>query len=539
MYVHSRNRWKIQQGDLIVLKDLWQQQDERTRTILVLVVLFALGFGLRLYRLAEYPPYVDEYIHTRRAIELLDNHIVEWDRAYLTVTLPVYLSYRIFGISLWASRLPMVIINMLAIFPLFVLGNKVDRKVGYLAVGLFAVGPWIIAAGRTVRDYAIVPVFFYLVVALLVDLLDWSGQTLKQYLGRHKFRIIILGLILGYVIFDKTSVLKIAVALYGIFGLLIVLKVLKQKPPLKTTIFIVIVGLLLVALIVKQTGIINRYLRSGEIFYGTTNRYWKVLVTSELKQWYYIAPLGYLILLGACYLAVRIVISGYKKADFAILFCILAFAANFIYLTFFVRTPRIPARIRYGVLMEYWYLVVIAIVVFRVYQIAGERLQKPAMLVVHLGTLGLLINVPGIWTAITYPGGGRSPITGDQHYLVDSAYEFLVANLTEDDILLSDVLKQYDQLNGNQLHPRETVSLLRLVFEQSEVGAVIDRNPCGWVAASPNIPDDRLKLPHEDFTFDGKQVRYYGELDEIYLWQWMPISPNSDTIPCNVGIPDG
>ena len=94
-------------------------------------------------------------------------------------------------------------------------------------------------------------------------------------------------------------------------------------------------------------------------------------------------------------------------------------------------------------------------------------------------------------------------------------------------------------MNGNQLHPRETVSLLRLVFEQSEVGAVIDRNPCGWVAASPNIPDDRLKLPHEDFTFDGKQVRYYGELDEIYLWQWMPISPNSDTIPCNVGIPDG
>ena len=264
-----------------MLRDFWQRRDDPTKTVLILLGIFALGLALRLYGLAGYPPYIDEYIHTSDAVDLYVNHNFEWNRAYLTVTLPIYLSYLIFGVSLWASRLPMVIINMLAIFPLFALGKKIDQKLGYLAVGLFVLNPWAIAAARPARDYAIVPAFFYLATVLLIDLFDWDGQTLRQYLIKYKFQIVILALVLGYVLFDHQSVLKITLALYGIFGLLAVLKALKQKPSLKMMIVVLVASTLLVVLLAENSDVISRYLRTGRLLGGMAA---EVARSSELED---------------------------------------------------------------------------------------------------------------------------------------------------------------------------------------------------------------------------------------------------------------
>jgi predicted membrane-bound mannosyltransferase len=154
-------------------KDTWL-------TVAFLLICFIIGLGLRLYNLGGFPAYVDEYLHMSTAIGIIKGNPVEYFRAFLTVSLPVYLSYRIFGISLWAGRLPMVLINMLAIFPLYLLGRKINKGVGYLSVLLFMFSPWIIADSRTVRDYAVVPLFFYLAAVLLIDLLDWDRLSFMQ-----------------------------------------------------------------------------------------------------------------------------------------------------------------------------------------------------------------------------------------------------------------------------------------------------------------------------------------------------------------------
>jgi len=176
-----------------------------------------------------FPPFVDEYAQIHTAIAIYLGQPVDYTRSFLTVSLPVYLSYRIFGMSLWAGRLPMVLINMMAIFPLYFLVKKINKGAAYISVLLYVFSPWIIAVSRNVREYAVVPLFFYLDALVLIDLLDWDGLSLKNYLQRHFYRIAMAGLILGYAIFDYHSVLKIIVALYGIFGILAILKLLKSN----------------------------------------------------------------------------------------------------------------------------------------------------------------------------------------------------------------------------------------------------------------------------------------------------------------------
>ena len=131
-------------------------------TALILIGFFILGLTLRLINLDQYPPYVDEYIHTHTAFGVMSGLPMTWNRAFLSVTVPVLLSYKLFGITLWAARFPMVVFNMLAIFPLYFLGKKVNKTVGFISVFLFTLNPWIIAASRTVREYAVIPLYFFL-----------------------------------------------------------------------------------------------------------------------------------------------------------------------------------------------------------------------------------------------------------------------------------------------------------------------------------------------------------------------------------------
>ena len=177
-------------------------------TALILVGFFVFGLGLRLINLDQYPPYVDEYIHTHTAFGVISGLPMTWNRAFLPVTLPVIISYRLFGVNLWAARLPMVVFNMLAIFPLYFIGKKVNKNIGFISIFLFTLNPWIIAASRTVREYAVIPLYFFLSAVFLLDLIEWEGMNRKQYLIKNSWKILILGLIAAYSLYDNQSILK-------------------------------------------------------------------------------------------------------------------------------------------------------------------------------------------------------------------------------------------------------------------------------------------------------------------------------------------
>jgi hypothetical protein len=497
-------------------------------TVAVLLTSFILGLGLRFFNLDGFPPYVDEYFHTQAASALIRGEPVAWGRAYLTVSLPVYLSYRVFGTSLWASRLPIILLNMLSIFPLYALGKKINKCVGYIGVILFAFSPWVIAASRTVRDYAVVPLIFYLSGALLVDLLDWDGLSFKQFLLKQKYRLLVVSLILGYTLYDNRSILQTIIAVYGIFGMLAALKVLKQSPLRWLKVSVLCLSGVLVLIMAARMGKISRYLNNGTLVYEVAPRYWLSLVHSEIRQWYFFKELGYVILVIGCLLAFRAVFLRYSKRDFAGLFCFLVFVGYLVYLTFFIASPNITVRARYGVLMEYWYLMVVAIFLYVLFRLVRWVFKKNILvvLVFVLIIAGLFTNYQAVWYVLSYRGGGTFLITGEKHYLVETACDFLATRLTNKDVLLTDFLDKYDEISKQLLHPLETIPFHPSIPNQEMVAlSAIDKYPQGWVAviANPLLWDFGLQAT--DFVYDGKYVKYYGELGEVYLWQWSETAP--------------
>ena len=497
-------------------------------TITILLTCFTLGLGLRLYNLGGFPPYIDEYIHTHTAIALMDGESVEYGRAFLTVSLPVFISYRIFGISLWASRLPMVIINMLAIFPLYALGKRINRGVGYISVVLFVISPWMIAVSRTVRDYAVVPVFFYLAAVLLIDLLDWDGLSIKRYLCMHKYRLVVVALILGYSIFDRLSILKIILALYGIFGTLVILKTFKRKPSRWLKIAIPISGVALILLMIARNDrFVHSFIEHGSIVIKQAPTYWNSLVDSNVRQWYFIKEIGYGILLIGVFFAIRAIFSRYSKHDYRYLFCFMVFAANLVYLTYLLVDKRIPERPRYGALLEYWYVIVVAVVLFVFINIVRQVPSRRLSIFLVLTISGLFINYPAIHELLSYRGGETFEITGENHYIVEPAYKYLVERLTEKDVLLSDIIENYDEISGRRFHALDYFSYFNLVLEKDFTPLeIIEQYPRGWIAVVSPIGRPAFStMQFSDFVHDGKYIDSIGFIGEIYLWHWDEMKP--------------
>jgi hypothetical protein len=484
-------------------------------TVVILLVCFIVGLGLRLYNLGNFPPYVDEYTHMRTAVAIIKGQPVEYTRAFVIVTLPVYLSYRLLGIGVWTARLPMVLLNMLAIFPLYFLGRKINKGVGYISIILFVISPWIIAVSRTVREYAVVPLFFYIAAILLIDLLDWDNLNLKDYLRRHIYRLLLAGLILGYAFYDGQSIFKVIIALYGIFGFLAVLKMLNSNSSRRQKITILCLGGIGLFLLIAYTELVRYYPANNVTNYTVALTYWNSLVKSSVRQWYIIKEIGYLILLVGSLFAIRSVISRYTKNEFALLFCFVVFTANFLYLTFFLVHAKVTEHPRYGVLMEYWYLLVVAIVLYAGYCLLKSIMKRGYLAVFIVLSTILFLNYPAIRMDLSYQGGGALEITGEHHYLVESAYDYLVGQLTKEDVLDTDILQSYDTISGNHFSAQQVIH-----YRSIDPLTVIEQYPQGWIAVTLNAHPENTDLQFSDFEYAGKHIRYLGLMGDVYLWQW-------------------
>jgi hypothetical protein len=515
----------------VVVLGRWQINKESRDQALYLTILFIIGLVLRLYNLDGFPPYYDEYAHTEAALRLFEGADYGYNRAFLTVTAPVYLSYLIFGVSLLSGRLPMVFINMLAIFPLFVLGKKLNRTVAYISVALFVFSPWAIAVARTVREYAILPFFFFLAAVYLLDLLDWEKKPFIEFIRIHKFKIVFLCLLLVYIFNDKYSIIKVLLVPFAIIGGLAIIKILKQNTSIGIKIFVFVMVVAIIAILIPRAGFVYKYHAHGSIINFVGDRYWKKLVRSEIHQWYFVPEIGYFIIFSVGFLSFRSLLSKFNKKNFIVLFCYLAFIANLIYFTYFFPT-NLTRRTRYGILIVYWYLLVVAIALYLVYFLGKKYLPRKVQFLIPIILIVLFANYKAIWTVISYQGGIQLKITGEMHYSVNAARDFLSDQLTSEDVLVSDIVHRYDDITGNKLHPNETIPLQVLVSDQELDGfSVIEKYPQGWVACSSNNPIEFLNLPYENFIYKDKQALFYGMIGDVYLWQWFTPIPENTSNP--------
>ena len=495
------------------------RKKKRLQTFIFLSLSLIIGLGLRLYHLGELPPYVDEYPHTHAAYQLLQGEQSSYFRGFLTVTLPVFLSYRVFGLSLFASRLPMVLLNMASIFPLFALSKKINKTVAYISVFLFITNPWIIAVSRTIREYAVAPLIFYLSASLLMDLLDWDGRSLKQYLKTNIVRVIVLVLILAYLRHDDYSIIKIGFAIYGAFGAIVTLISLKQKKSRWLTYSLLALCVVILVFIVNRSGLIYRYASSNVLIFPWTPIYFDTLILSNFQQSYYLGFIGYLVLFVSLISALWVITRDYRKNNFALLFNIIIFFAFFIIITFLIQP-----EVRYGAMMEYWYLPLVAIFLYLVY-ICIQYIFKqkvPATIAFLLILFGLFTNYSGIYQIFTYKGGEHFAITDEFHFRVAPAYGFLSTQLTKEDILLTDTMQMYGELIGRKpLETYQTIIVKKYHLIEGESALdFIETYPSGWIAVSLHARPWLYDIPDTDFEHAGTQVKFIGLMGDVYLWHW-------------------
>ena len=514
---------------LAQIKSFWKQilveEDPPSKvfTITFLTACFVIGLTLRLINLDGFPPHVDEYIHTHAVKLLMDGEKLYWRRAFFTVNIPVLISYLLLGVSQWTSRFPMVVLNMVGIFPLYALTKKINISVAILSVFLFSSSPWIIGASQITRDYAAAPILFFLPATLLFEILKWENLSNAQYFKKNWWRAVILLTILAHIILDRDSVLKIAISVYGVFGLIALLKIFKQNPPkwMKVGAPFAVVGLLV--LLLERSNILVRFLRSGSIIYRWAPIYLNIILKSQVHHGYSWQFIGVFILLLSLIISIDAILNDYEENKFVVLFIFGNFLAIILYLTLFVSTPRLPARIRYGVLLEYWYVPLCALFLFSLFQLLSKLFRKrwfsTSLFIILI--LAFFINFSSINYLINFSGGSTNIITGNPHYIVEPAYQILKAELTEQDVLLTDFAHRYDEINDQMFPNIKLISYYSFVFrEKRDPLTIVDEYQQGWLALSANTRFANYGIPLSSFVHNGKSVEYIGLAGDIYLWQW-------------------
>ena len=483
----------------------------------ILVLSIIAGAILRIVNL-DFPLYVDEYPLTHAAIQMLDGVQPTYTRALYLIALPVSISFKAFGISTWAARFPMVLLNLIAIIPLYFLGKRIHKFVGVFGVLLYATNPWVISVSKNIREYTIVPVFFFSTALIFQDLLEIENLNIKQYFLRNKWRILILLLILGYSIYDFKSVVKVNFVNYAVFGILIIYKLWKRISSSKLKLIFAGFGIICFLALLLYINIPQNYINDFVKNIGT--QYWFSLVNNPDRQWYFIVPsIGYLIIVAVLMLALFSFGKFQTKQDENISYIVLAFLALLAYLVFFLNKDAYLGMVRYGVLLEYWYVLIAALFFYLLYCLLKTFFREKYLgnLVLALLFFGLFVNYPSL-SRIVHFKGGLSEITRETHMIVEPAYQFLIPLVKNNDVILTTFLYQYDELHQNKFKEIKILPYNDFINNKSvELQTILQSNPSGWIV----LPDNKtFNIPYSDFYIENVTVDYLGDFGDLNIWHW-------------------
>lgn len=128
----------------------------KTKIYILLFLIIALGFFLRIYNIDNAPPgiYPDEAINGEDALRALNTGSFQWfypanqGREGLMMNL-VALCFKLFGVSVLSLKLPAIIFGTLTIWGTYLLGKELfNTRVGLISSFLVSAGHWAINFNR-------------------------------------------------------------------------------------------------------------------------------------------------------------------------------------------------------------------------------------------------------------------------------------------------------------------------------------------------------------------------------------------------------
>ncbi len=480
-----------------------------------------LALLLRLPNLGVPFPAVDEYFHLIAARQIAEGAAFGsvYQRGLWLVTMPVSLFLRMLGYQLWAARLPGVLFNVLALWPLYLLARRLNRAVAVLSTVLYATSPWIITFARIAREYAYYPFYFYwIILGMLVFisaipegfvlLRDW-----RLVLTRHT---ILTGLALIvpplFALYgDRLSTFRTILIAYLVFGLFILARFDFRNRSNWPFLGALGIGFLVTAMAWferQKTKIV-----SVAAFNSVPVSYF---LPDPQQQWYYnrLVPLLLLALIGAalcCFLL--------RRTNVVPLFM---FGLYAVYITFFAFLSKTFFHTRHVLTTELWYVILVATALYLLWRVAASLIRWKgsygnAVLAVLLGLS--MINVRQVVVPVTSTNPD-DPISEDYLHDMSQVHAFMLGHAQPHDVLISTV---YGLYSSWQEAPefRERYRITTDTPRDQIFGLVAD-NQSGWIV----IDQIRLAMstlgPNE---FAGNpDVEYIGLFGDQSVWHWQHAS---------------
>jgi len=503
------------------LKESVSNKDKIWHHILIILTCLAVGLALRLPKLDYLDPYTDEYAHLNTAKRLVEQNwqLKEYySRSYYLVTVPVAIGFEILGISLFNARLVGVIINLLALIPLYLIGRKINKYFGFVVCILYATNPWLIATSRTVREYAYFPIIFFTIFLTFLNFLeslpkriDISNDRKKIFSKQNLYRLLTLTLFIVYGLkINPDSTFKIVYLFYVIGWMFFMFRLnLKNK---RNIIFLIGQAMLLLWIFFKvMPG------RSFVNFLPTLDKYWwgffypKTGVQWYGGRWEYLA---YLVSSVALYYS-------FKKSKS--LLPKLASSSFVFYLYFYLFHFDRYHRPRYLTSAQLWYVLFFGLGIYLILVLISHVKNKLIALLLLTLIILNVFSLRHLILPITNERHGYVPITGEYHDKVDMLADYLKRNAQQEyDVCYGTmgsflVWNNFDFCNDNLYFQYRTdnlyTSLEKITSEYSTGIILLDfRRGTYWTSSS---------LPQEDFeinnilikhlgTFDGNQVYEFG-----------------------------
>jgi hypothetical protein len=493
---------------------------DRSETLFLLSAA-AIALILRVLDLGRAYPAVDEYFHLIAARQLVEGASLSsvYGRSLWIVTVPVSLAFRAFGYQLWAARLVGAFVDVLGVWPLYLLARKISKPVGVLSVLLFATSPWVVTFARITREYAYYPVFVYFI---LLGMISFIGRVPQGFVILRDWRTLLRGrtLLVGLALLippvfaffvDPSSTFRLTILAYIVFAAFLLAR-LDWKHRLNLPLLAVFAAAVLVAGYAA-------YLRDAHRLVPVPRFNLVPLLyffPNPPQQWYFdrfvLLAVVALIAAGVCGYVVRRV----NSVPFFVLCLYLT------YLMFFTFLSKKFFHTRHLSMAELWYIVLLAAGLYFCWtalRILQPGVSRVASLAVAAVLLLSLMNVG----QIALPVASAAPnnvISEDYLHDMSPVQAFMASHAQTQDALISTVYGLYNSWVETPRFAANYRITTQTPLEQ--VLGLIEQHESGWIVVDQIRLDMSAFGPH---AFAGNpDVEYIGLFGDQNVWHWQHAS---------------
>jgi len=491
--------------------------------LFVLLAIISIGIFLRFYEITRPFPYTDEYTHLLAAQSIVENSSSEttsYARSYYLVTLPIIIAFNIFDHNLEIARAVMSAANLLALVPLFFIARKISSGAVIAFFAFFLTNPLLFGLGRTVREYASLPLVFYLtlfLVILVIENFDRIKNQAKILVALNHPSVLlplaILGGISYFALFiDLLSTIKVVVIGLLPIGLYPAFTRFNARTILSIS--------LLVAGLIYLFQTLFPYLNSIISFIPSYNpQAISLLVASNYNSFGSFGFIGLFLTLifSAGY--------AYSSKSLAGKITLLTFLSHFYFITFHLEKYL---NSRYFSFTQLFFVLVQAMAVLGLIKVISKLAKRNVSKII----LPLVIIVLSARAILILPShlntSGYSQLTGVYHDAHADSYNFIEYELENSTALLGGNIVHFYKFhnpNSDRIIRRYysfsdlEVELINSEVQHSETGALfIDFRTFYWSRFSS--PEHILsKLSTYNRQWEYKVLDNY----HVFVWESMPI----------------